>query len=133
MLLDHAALRIDQERSGQRGHSAVIVNQFLGGHHDGIIHSEPLRELLHFLGSVFVFRSAHDQQLILVRGLELDEFGNLFAARRAPGGPEIQDHDLALGIGDGHDFAVQVAKQKRGRGFRILGEANHLGILRICF
>jgi hypothetical protein len=72
-------------------------------------------------------------QLVLVFCLQLDQIRNLRAARPAPRRPEIEQHDLATGIGKSERLAVERRELELRRRIGIAHQANHVpALLRVC-
>src|SRR4029453_11923662 len=78
-----------------------------------------LRDHLRWSG---IRRYADDQQLIFVLRLQFDEIGNLVAARRAPGRPEIHENDFSVEIPAVEGLSIKRLQREAGDGDRILDE-----------
>src|SRR5438105_9333479 len=83
-----------------------------------------------------VQRHANDHEAVTGLGLQSDQIWNLRDAGGAPGGPEIQEDDLATQIGQPKRLALKVLKGKVGHrragGFRNVpakGQRRNLGIV----
>ena len=91
----NASLAVDQESNRQAEDSSVSSADIRSSHDDGVVHMELLIESADWIGAV-IHRDADDlQTLAPVLLLQIDEVRRLFAAGDAPGGPEIQQDDLA--------------------------------------
>ena len=79
------------------------------------------RERPDLLGRVVHREAQHDQAVVLVLALELDEPRDLDLARPAPGRPEVQQDDVALQRRQAHLVAVDVAQREiERRGPRVV-------------
>src|SRR6185295_13345873 len=67
---------------------------------DRVVHLVLAHERLELLGAVVDRDADDDEALVLVVRVELHEVGDLRLARAAPRRPEIDDHDLALVLGE---------------------------------
>src|SRR4051794_25746726 len=97
MTLPDAAVAVDEHRdrdAEQWPVRVLYVLTVLADEHR-IIHVH-LRRVRLQLGLRIVDRYTDHDQLIAIPLLQFDQRGNLFAARRAPGRPEVEDDDLAL-------------------------------------
>ena len=126
MFLHDAALRVDYERSGERGNSAVFDAKLVGRHADAIVDAGLLRESFHKNGIVFVGGEREDGQLIFIFVLKLDQVGNFRAARPAPGRPEIQQNYFPLELIKRNWFAVEIVDAECGSRVGILDETNQV-------
>ena len=82
-------------------HGAVIESRFLGRVAGGWVVNAVILEEFAVGGLVFIDADAENNAI--TRGdalLKLDERGRFLNARRAPSGPEIQDHNFAAVIGE---------------------------------
>src|SRR5581483_5978454 len=95
----------------------------LRGFHDyGVVHLVFGGEFRDIGRGAFVRRHADDLQLVLVALLQLDQIGNLFAARGAPGRPEIHQGDLALPVLAAERAPVEGLQRELRNRHRILHE-----------
>src|SRR2546425_6520854 len=77
--------------------ASVKLAYGLSAQRHGIVHLVFLVELLDDLGAALVHGNPdHREALVAILVLKLDESRNLDSARTAPGGPEIEQHHLAL-------------------------------------
>src|SRR5260221_10611109 len=126
MFLYDAALRIDNERSGERRNSAVRSPQFIRRHPNAIVDAGFLREFLHKNWIVVVGGKGNDGELIFVFFLKVDEVGNFRTARPTPGRPEIQQNYFPLEFVERNWFAVEVVDAKCGSWVGILDETDQV-------
>ena len=124
VLLNDAALGIENEGSGQRGNSAVLNANVVRGQRDGIVDAESCGEFLDRVEIVVVHDKAENLQAVFVFVLQLDEVGNFGAARPAPGSPEIQEDDFPFGRGKREGFAIEANKLEFRRRIGIAHEAD---------
>ena len=124
---------INHKRSRQRGDSAIIAANFVRGHRHTIVDAGLQNESTNLVRIVFVGCQRDDFKFIGIAFLQIDQVGNFRAARPAPGGPEIQQHDLALGIRQRHRFAIQILQLKRGSRIRILDEPHDIFFRSVLF
>src|SRR5215469_3642239 len=96
----NASVAIDEKRSRQRIDAAVQLGDLLGSDQDAVVDFSALDIGLHGGPSVVVQRYAeHGELAILVILLKIHEPGDFDLAGTAPGGPEVQQHDLAAEVG----------------------------------
>ena len=126
VLLHHAAFRIEHERCGQSGDSAVLHAHFVRSHGNGIVDAGFLDNFLDRGGIVVVHRQPDDLQMILIFVLQFDQVGNFGAARSAPGGPEIQQNHFAVRVSERERLAVQRVELELRRRIRIADKANDI-------
>ncbi len=124
VLLHDAAFRVEHERSGKRGDTAVLDAEIIGSDGHGIVDSESFNEFLNGVLIVVVNDETENLEAIPVFVLELDEVGNFGAARSAPGGPEIQQDDFAMRAGECDRFAIKAGELEVRRGIGIANEAD---------
>ena len=123
MLLDNAALGVQNERSGQGGDAAELYADVIGSHGHGIVDAS-LLDVLPDIGFFVVDIEADDLEAAFVAVLQSDEVGNFRAARAAPGGPEIKEDNFSLEGGDGERLAVERGELEIGRGVGVADEAD---------
>ena len=123
MLLDDAALGVQNERSGQGGDAAELDADVIGGHGHGIVDAS-LLDVLPDIGLFVVNIEADDLEAAFVAVLQSDKVGNFRAARSAPGGPEIKEDNFSLKGGDGEWLAVERGELEVGRGVGVADEAD---------
>jgi len=123
MLLDDAALGVQNERSGQGGDAAELYADVIGSHGHGIVDAS-LLDILPDIGFFVVDIEADDLKTVFVAVLQSDEIGNFRAARSAPGGPEIKEDNFSLEGGDGERLAVERGEPEVGRGVGVADEAD---------
>ena len=124
VFLNDAAFRIEHERSGQRGNAAVLKTNLIAGNGDGIIDAEFFNEGLDGVGIVVVHDQTENLQVVFVFILKVDEIGDFSATGSAPGGPEIQEDDFAVGAREGEGFSIERAEFEIGRRIGVAHEAN---------
>ena len=124
MLLHDAALGVEHEGSGKRSDAAILEADFVAGQGDGIVDAELGDEVLDGILIVIIHHQTENLEAVLVFVLEGDEVGNFGAARAAPGGPEIQENDSAMRIGEGEGFAIEASKLEAGGGIGVTNEAD---------
>jgi len=124
MLLNDAAFRVKDERSGKRGDAPVLQAKVITGNGHGIIDVGFGDEILDGVLIVVVHHESKDLEALLVFVLEIDEVGDFSAARSAPGGPEIQKDDFAAGIGEGDGFSIETCELEVRRRIGVANEAN---------
>ncbi len=124
MLLDDAALGVEDKGSGKRRDSAVLDAEFRGSDADGIVDAELFDELMDGVHVVIVHDEADDLEAVFVARLQIDEIGNFGAAGSAPGSPEIKQNDFAAGVGERNRLSVQTGELKVGRGVGIANEVD---------
>src|SRR5208337_1028458 len=106
---------IDDEVNRQPEYSAVTLGEFIVAHGDRIVQLVLLIEVAHRLG-IIVHRDSNDLEAIgAVLVLHLHEVRNLGTAGPAPGGPEIEQHDLALVVGEAQLAAFKIGEREFGR------------------
>ena len=74
------------------------------------------------VGGTFVVDSDDLQSLFSVGLLQFDEVRHFGSAGRAPGPPDVHDHDLALQLGQRHRFAVEVGQREGKRERLVAGQ-----------
>jgi hypothetical protein len=123
VLLHDAAGGVQDERSGQGGDAAELYADVIGSHGHGIVDAGFLDVLLN-IGLFVVDVEADDLETAFVTVLQSDEIGNFCAARSAPGGPEIQEHNFAFEGGDGKRLAVERREFEVGSRIGVADEAD---------
>jgi hypothetical protein len=123
MLLDYAALGVQDERSGQGGDAAELYADVIGSHGHGVVDAS-LLDVLPDIGFFVVDIEADDLEAALVAVLQSDEVGNFRAAGSAPGGPEIKEDNFSLEGGDGERLTVERGELEIGRGVGVADEAD---------
>ena len=125
MLLNDAAFRIHEERSGQGGDTAVFLADLVRSHGDGIVDAGFVDIFLN-LGGVFVVDvEADDQEAPFITLLQSDEVRNFGATRSTPSGPEIQEDNFAARVGESERFAVEGTEVEVGGGIGVAHKAHH--------
>src|SRR5438067_4832573 len=100
-LLHDPSLTIQDEGRGDCVHAAVETRGAVIREQHRVVDVVLPGKGRHHALAVRVQRQAHDREtLVLVLALEPHEFRNLRAAGPAPGRPEVQDHHLALEVGE---------------------------------
>ena len=108
-------MTIDQEGDGNAENSSVQLANFRVSHYNGIIHLELFREFSGRLG-IIVHRYADDlEAAVSVFVLQLNEMRRLLAAREAPAGPKVDEHDFPAEIRQPQRLAVELRKGEFGR------------------
>src|SRR5580698_652348 len=103
------ALPVDQQRGGQRVKPAVRGTDIIVAEKDTVVHLAILDVGLNNGPTIFVHGDAeHGKTLVLELPFEIDKPGDLDLAGAAPGGPEIQQYDLALVVGGMNGLTVGV-------------------------
>ncbi len=109
---------IDDERRGQRFEAAVEIARGVIAEHNTIVDFLLADEGIDRFPTVVVHRNSdHFEAAVFVLALEFGEPGNFNHAGAAPGGPEIEQHDLAFVIGEVDQLAVRVFQREIGRVF----------------
>ncbi len=134
VLLHHAAFGIENEGSGKSRNPAVLNANVVRGQGNGIIDAESCGEFFDRVEIVVVHDKAENLQPVFVFFLQFDKIGNLRAARPAPRGPEIHEHDFAFGAGERDGFAVETSELevRRGIGIADKADAGLIFLLRSC-
>jgi len=122
--LHDASPGVEHEGSRKGGDAAVLEADFVTGKGDGIVDAEAGDEALDGAGIVIVHDETENLEAVLVFVLEGDEVGNFSAARPAPGGPEIQEDDLAMGVGEGEGFAIEAGELEVRGGIGVANKAD---------
>ena len=134
VLLHDAAFGIENEGSGKSRNPAVLNANVVRGQGNGIIDAESCGEFFDRVEIVVVHDKAENLQPVFVFFLQFDKIGNLRAARPAPRGPEIHEHDFAFGAGERDGFAVETSELevRRGIGIADKADAGLIFLLRSC-
>ena len=98
--------------------------QLFGLRHDRVIDLVVGGKPRHVRTGIVLGEHTDDHDLILVLILQLDEIGNLGTARRAPGGPEVENHDLSREVLGRDRLAVERRHREIGNLPRVLHEAD---------
>ena len=120
VFLDDLRVAIDDERRRQRVDAGEDLLELRRRHDDRVVHVLLGGELAHDVGSDLVLRDADDLKLVAILLLQRDQVGDLRAARRAPGRPEVDDRDLAAQRIARNRPTVEVAHAERGHGGGVL-------------
>jgi hypothetical protein len=113
VLLNDAAIGVDDESGGQSGNAAIVDANFISDDGHGEIDAFGLNDLLHHV-QLLIVGQADDLQAFLVAILEFDKAGDFRATWPAPGGPEIQEDDFAVRGSQRKILARQVLELKIG-------------------
>ncbi len=132
VLLHHAAFGIENEGSGKSRNPAVLNANVVGGKRDGIVDAESCGEFLDRVEILVVHDEAKNLQPVFVLFLQFHKVGNFCAARPAPRGPKIHEHDFAFGACEGDGFAVEASKLEVRRRIGIAHEADGGLIFLLC-
>jgi hypothetical protein len=109
------AVAVDHKRSRKRFHSAILIARLVVAEHNAIVDLFLRDEWTNHFPSIVVHGNTDNgEATILVFALEFSEPGNLDPARAAPGGPEVEQHDLASIIGEVNDLAVGILEREIG-------------------
>lgn len=132
VFLHHAAFGIENEGSGKSRNSAVLNANVVRGKRDWVIDAESCGEFLDGAEIFVVHNQAENLQPVFVLFLQFHKIGNFRAARPAPCGPEIHEHDFAFGAGERDGFAVEARELEVRRGIGIAHEADGGLIFLLC-
>jgi len=124
VFLHDAALSIKHEGRGEGRDSAIFHAKVRRGHSHRIVYAGLFDDFFDGGSIVFIDGQTDDLQAICVFRLQLDQVGDFRAARTTPGGPEIQEDDFAVRIGESNGLAVQPWKMELRRGIRIADKAD---------
>jgi len=124
VFLHDAAFTVQHERSGKSGDAAVLDANFIGGDSDGIVDAKFFRKFLDGVLIVIVNDESENLEAVFVFVLELDEVGDFRATGAAPGGPEIQEDDFAVGIGESDGLIVQAGELEVRRRIRVTNKTD---------
>src|ERR1700674_2132877 len=122
VLLEHAALRVENKGSGKRRDPTVLDAKLHRSDADRVVDAEILDELMDGVHVVIIHDQANDLEAVFVTFLQFDEVGNFGAARPAPGSPEVEQYDFPARSGERNRFAIQAGKLKFRRGIGIADE-----------
>ena len=108
---------IDEERRRQGIHSAKHLRGFVIAEEHAVIDLQLRKERVDHLPTFIIHGNAeHGETLIFVAALEIHKPGDFDTAWAAPGGPEIEQHDLAPVICQMDHFTVGIFEREiRGR------------------
>src|SRR5437879_3225493 len=110
------AVAIDEERAWQRQHPVAACGRAIAVE-DGLktIEPEGVEERSGLVARLHEIDLEHDD--IRLAGGDALQRGHLLAARQAPGGPKVHDHDLAAVGGEPKGLAIEVRplEVRRGR------------------
>lgn len=124
MLLDDAALGIDDEDCRQSADASISHDNLGSGKGHGIVDGLGFRDAADRVHIVIIHDDADDLELVLISFLQLDEARYFGTARSAPGSPEIQENYLAFMGCEAEVFAIKVLQLKIGGRVRIANKAN---------
>ena len=117
MGVDDLAIAIHDYGIGQHTQAVAVVlgdgDALLVAEQDRVIDAHRIHEVFGVL--LGVDGDADDgEALVLVLLLQIDEGGDLAAAGRAPGGPEVDHQDLAVPFADMAQLALQILQAEVG-------------------
>src|SRR5699024_7190975 len=123
----HVAVGVNH-KGGGKGGNAVIGQSHTGGiheHREGVtvVLQELLDLLLGYVLSAGVVHRQHHQVLAVfsITVIQLLDVGHFALAGAAPSGPEVEEHRLALVVGQSVGVAVLIGEGKVGGGNLRLG------------
>ena len=121
---------VDQKRARQRVQATVQLAEHLRSQQDAVVHLAFLNVRLDDAPAILVHGNAnHRKTLVLVGLLELDEPGDFDLTGAAPGGPKIEQDNLALIVGKLDASAIGVLQGEIRRRFavflRLHGRMHH--------
>ena len=125
VFLHDASFGVEHERSRERGNSAVLETNLIGGNGDGIVDAEFFDEFLHGVLIIVVNGETENLEMVFVFFLKSNEIGNFSAARSAPSRPEIHENDFTVGVGERNKFSVEPSEFEVRRGIGIAHEADN--------
>jgi hypothetical protein len=108
----HDAVAIDEEGDGDAVDASVLAAELGIAHHDRVVEAHPGDEGADGAFSVVDGDTDNLQAAGAVLLLPLDEAGNLEAAGRAPGGPEIEQNHFAAETGEIDAGALKIGAGK---------------------
>ncbi len=113
-----APVPVDEVGGRQGFDAAILIGGLIVADNHAVVDVELFQERLDDGPPFVIFGDAeHGEALILLTLFELGEPGNLDLAGAAPGGPEIEHHDLAAVIAEVDDAAVDVLQGEIRGGF----------------
>jgi len=116
----NSSVPIDDERGRQRFEAAILIAGFIVAQNDAVVDFFPGYEGVNRFPAIVIHRHAeHFEAAIFVLALELGKPGDFGIAGSAPGGPEIEQHDFTVEIGEMDQLAVRVFQSKIGRMFSL--------------
>jgi hypothetical protein len=124
VFLNDASFGVQNERSRQRGDSAVLKADGVSSECDGIVDFEFSDKFLDCVLIIVVHDEAENLQPVFVLILQPDEVGNFRTARPAPGGPEIQENHFAFGVRERDRLSIEAWQFEVWRGVGIANKAN---------
>ncbi len=113
--LDGAALAVDHERLGEAGDAEAVLLLALAVVRLRVVEAEALREGAGVVDHVVRVDADEHHAVLLLLGRHGGEQRRLVLARVAPRGPEVDDHDLALVVGQAHAVGARQCRQVERR------------------
>jgi len=112
---------VDHKRGRQRFEAAVQIARGVVAQHHTIVNLLHGDEGINRFPPVVVHRDSQNlETAVFILALEVHKPGDFDSARAAPGGPEIEEHDLALIVGQMDQLAVRVLQSEIGRVFTLI-------------